>query len=188
MTFLLSCSEEKTNSDDSEIKNNLRSDFDSIQIRKGFNESMYFDFLGNNRVLSSMDDTTTERATSRMEVVKVSDSLDQRVGVETIYRCKAYLSKDTINIYITNSFEVGYGIKLKVVNEKFQALPYSSTLIVETDTIPVVILNQRLRLHKTKFVVGDSIFGELHVRAKEGIMNWYADGLFKAKIEKEEKL
>ena len=60
IAFFISCSEGKPIINYSKIKNELRSDFDSIQIRKGFNESMYFDFLENKRVLASMDDTTTE--------------------------------------------------------------------------------------------------------------------------------
>lgn len=191
--LVISCSGEETNNSDFKATLDKSSGFDSITVKKGLENSYLFDFMRNNRVRSQLvdlNDTTTEIASSNISLVSASDSLQDRVRATTIERCKAYMtpdSQDTIFINIYNGAEVGGGIKLKIIDKKFQALPYFSSHIVEPDRTSITILNQQLRLHQENFVVGDSIFGDLHLRAKEGSKNWFADGLFRAKIEKREK-
>lgn len=103
-------------------------------------------------------------------------------------RCIGYLNHDTL--VIDNSINSGFsgkGVSIKYTGQKLSSDIYEFTDMVTDEKEPTLTIEkQKLTLDKSKYSVGDSLYGHIYLRMiDEKKVKYYAQGFFRAKIAAE---
>jgi len=141
-------------------------------------------------ILSALEIDSLMKKTSDVTYILATDE-KKLLFSSKFFNCRSYyLQSDTltINIGIGNGFG-GNGFIIHYDNNKFYTEPYFSTdVIIENEPKPIFdIHEQKLTLNKSKFNVGDSIYGNIYfhvTETKEGLKTeHFGEGYFRTKVK-----
>jgi hypothetical protein len=103
-------------------------------------------------------------------------------------RCISYFNHDTL--VIDNSINSGFsgkGVSIKYTGQKLSSYIYEFADMVTDEKEPTLTIEkQKLTLDKSKYSVGDSLYGHIYLRMiDEKKVKYYSQGFFRAKIAAE---
>ena len=130
----------------------------------------------------------TRKKSSTVTITVLRDSINEieRTGE---LRCVVYLNHDTL--IIDNSINSGFsgkGVSIKYTGQKLSSSIYEfmDIIIPKEEEPKLVIEKQKLTLNKSKYSVGDSLYGHIYLRMiDEGKVKYYAQGFFRGKVAAE---
>ena len=141
-------------------------------------------------ILSALEIDSLMKKTSDVTYVLARDEKNLLFSSK-FFNCRSYyLQSDTlsINIGIGNGFG-GNGFIIHYDKTKFYTEPYFSTdVIIENEPKAVFdIHEQKLTLNKSKFKIGDSLYGKIYfhvTETKEGLKTeHFGQGYFRTKVK-----
>lgn len=130
----------------------------------------------------------TRKKSSIVTITVLRDSVNEIDKIDEL-RCIAYLSHDTL--VIDNSINSGFsgnGVSIKYTGQKLSSDIYECTDMVMPDEEEpkLIIEKQKLTLDKSKYSVGDSLYGHIYLRMiDQNKVKYYAQGFFRAKVTAE---
>jgi hypothetical protein len=150
-------------------------------LMEGQPEVRTFDDIVNN------DTTNNRKKSSTVTITIVQDDINEIETTDKL-RCIASLKGDTLNINIgNNSGFSGEGVTIKYTGKELSTNIYKFTDAGDPNKKKreYKTEKQKLALDKSKYSVGDSLYGYIYVRRVDNMnTKYYASGLFRAKVTK----
>lgn len=186
-TFTESCTSKTDNENWKEIQSFIN---DTFRIDPSIKEHADLIMEGQEEVMTFEDlvkkDTTNKRKkSSNVKIIVLLDDMND-IEMTDELRCLANLKNDTLKIDIsTNNGFSGKGISIKYTGQMLSTNIYEFTDVIgPSEKEPTYIIEkQKLALNKSKFIVGDSLYGHIYARIiNDNKVKYYASGFFRAKI------
>lgn len=173
-------------------KNKNNEDWEKIKIDSQIKANRIYRLMNTeNEILNGTERNLEGLNLKRTSAVTILDLSETRREIYSgnDYNCRAYLNKDSLQIQIgfSSGFS-GNGFGINIVNGKFYAEPYSWTDAIDPRIKEPTykMVSQELILDKSKYSIGDSLFGKIYFHTvennKEKLTDCYGEGYFRAKI------
>ena len=148
-------------------------------LMDGQEEVLTFDDLVNK------DTTNKRKKSSYVKIVVIRDDFND-IKMTDELRCVANIKNDTVYIDISmNSGFSGTGVSIIYTGQNFSTIIYEFTDVVDpNEKEPIyTVEKQKLALNKSKYIIGDSLYGHIYARIiDDKKIKYYAAGIFRAKI------
>lgn len=130
----------------------------------------------------------TRKKSSTVTITVLRDSMNEIEKTGDL-RCITYLNHDTL--IIDNSINSGFsgkGVSIKYTGQKLSSSIFEFTdVVIPDEKEPILTIEkQKLVLDKSRYVVGDSLYGHIYLRMiDQSKVKYYAEGFFRAKVAAE---